>query len=168
MGDGGGGGKRVGADKFIGVGENCSTDGARELLRWVCREERPFKANNQSTRDFPAVVGQRWMDGDGFGVLLQPLNLKKGTSVKTGVALANSDYVICQDADLEYDPSDIVRLLDHARRTGLDAVFGSRLLNRGRLPLPPFEAGRIALTRALRLLYRRPISDLATCYQLIA
>jgi dolichol-phosphate mannosyltransferase len=159
--------KRIATDKFIIVVENCSTDGSRELLRSVCSDERPFKANNQSTRDFPAVVGQRWMDGDGFGVLLQPLNLKKGTSVKTGIALANSDYVICQDADLEYDPSDIIRLLDHAERTGLDAVFGSRLLNRRRVPLSAFEFGRVALTKIFRVLYRCPITDVATCYKLM-
>ncbi|HEV3191960.1 MAG TPA: glycosyltransferase family 2 protein [Polyangiaceae bacterium] len=159
--------KRIATDKFIIVIENCSTDGSRELLRSVCGDERPFRCRNPHTVDFPSVAGQRWMDGDGFGVLLQPLNLQKGTSVKTGVALANSDYVICQDADLEYDPNDIMRLLDHAERTGLDAVFGSRLLDRRRPPLSALELGRVALTKIFRVLYRSPITDVATCYKLM-
>jgi len=159
--------KRLAADKFIIVIENCSTDGSRELLRSVCGDERPFHRSSQHTVDCPPVAGQRWMDGDGFGVLLQPRNLQKGTSVKTGIALANSDYVICQDADLEYDPNDIMRLLDHAERTGLDAVFGSRLLNRRRLPLSAFEFGRVALSKIFRVLYRSHITDVATCYKLM-
>jgi dolichol-phosphate mannosyltransferase len=157
--------KRAPVDKFVVVIDNASTDGTRELLRSVCTNERPCDIRGiDSAGPRP---GQRMLDGDGFTVVLQPSNQKKGTSVKTGLALARSDYVICQDADLEYDPLDIVRLLDHAELTGAAAVFGSRLLKRPGFKLDLFHLGRLALAILFRSLYGSHLTDVATCYKLM-
>jgi len=156
--------KNVSCDKRIIVVDNCSTDGTRELLRSVCWNEREIGPNEAGAA---GMLGQRRMDGDGFLLVLQPTNLQKGTSVKTGLALANSDYVICQDADLEYDPRDIVRLLEHAERTGDVAVFGSRLMHRADYAIDAFQLGRIALTKLFCALYDSDITDVATCYKLM-
>jgi glycosyltransferase involved in cell wall biosynthesis len=153
--------KRLPIDKTVLVIDDASTDGTRELLRAVCSNERT------APRGRPWSTGQRVMDGDGFTVVLQPRNFAKGTCIKLGIALAESEYVVCQDADLEYDPADIVRLLEYADRTGAPAVFGSRLLERRRLPMNAFHVGRVALTKAFRVLYASPITDVATCYKLI-
>jgi dolichol-phosphate mannosyltransferase len=154
--------KAVVVDKLIVVVDNNSTDGTRELLRSVCSNEREVGPGATG-----GIAGQRRMDGDGFLLVLQPRNLLKGTSVKTGLALANSDYVICQDADLEYDPKDILRLLEHAERTGDVAVFGSRLMNRTDLVMDAFQLGRIALTKLFCALYDSDITDVSTCYKLM-
>jgi glycosyltransferase involved in cell wall biosynthesis len=158
--------KGVDVDKRIVVVDNASTDGTRELLRSVCTGERAASAPD--FEDAPGLLaGQRILDGDGFTVLLQPTNLKKGTSVRTGLALANSEYVICQDADLEYDPRDILRLLEHADRTGAAAVFGSRLQRAATFKLDLFHVGRVALTKLFRGLYGCELTDVATCYKLL-
>jgi dolichol-phosphate mannosyltransferase len=156
--------KRMAVDKFVVVVDDYSTDGTRELLRSVCNNERPRDVLGV---DSAVPAGQRMLDGDGFTVILQPANLKKGTAVKTGLALARSDYVICQDADLEYDPLDIVRLLDHAADTGAHAVFGSRLPKRPELKLDLFHFGRVVLTALFRTLYGSHLTDVATCYKLM-
>jgi len=156
--------KSVSFDKRIIVIDNCSTDGTRELLRSVCTNEREIGPGEAGAG---GMIGQRRMDGDGFLLVLQPKNLQKGTSVKAGLALANSEYVICQDADLEYDPQDILRLLEHAERTGDVAVFGSRLMHRGDLAIDAFQLGRIALTKLFCALYDSDITDVATCYKLM-
>ena len=61
-----------------------------------------------------------------------PVNSGKGQAVRTGIARATGDYVIIQDADLEYDPNDYVPMLREMLAGRADAVYGSRYLGRGR------------------------------------
>jgi dolichol-phosphate mannosyltransferase len=156
--------KELPVDASILVIDNCSTDGTRELLRSLCTDERPLLDGRRSDR---LIQGQSILRGDGFSVVLQPRNFQKGTSVRVGLALANSEYVVCQDADLEYEPRDILRLLAQAERTGAVAVFGSRLTNRSNLAWNAFQVGRVALTVLFRALFGSRITDVATCYKLM-
>jgi dolichol-phosphate mannosyltransferase len=58
----------------------------------------------------------------------------KGTAVRAGMRIATGEYLIIQDADLEYDPQDHVRMLHALDRRGECAVYGSRYLGAGRRP----------------------------------
>lgn len=133
--------KALPVHKEIIVIENCSTDGTRELLEAL---------------DEPNVR-----------IVLQPKNMGKGTSVKLGMAMAKGEWVIVQDADLEYDPNDILRLLEHAERTGAVAVFGSRLLTGNPQGMWAFYVGRIVLNTIFRSLFSARTTDVATCYKLV-
>jgi glycosyltransferase involved in cell wall biosynthesis len=61
-----------------------------------------------------------------------PLNGGKGSAVRAGLALASGDYVIIQDADLEYDPGDYVPMMRAILDKRADIVYGSRYLGGGR------------------------------------
>jgi len=133
--------KALPVNKEIIVIDNLSTDGTRELLETV---------NDPEIR-----------------VVLQSKNLGKGTSVKLGFAMAKGEWVIIQDADLEYEPSDILRLLEHAEKTGEVAVFGSRLLTGNPQGMWAFYIGRVVLNLVFRLLFGARTTDVATCYKLV-
>jgi|JI10StandDraft_1071094.scaffolds.fasta_scaffold350919_2 dolichol-phosphate mannosyltransferase len=152
-------------EKEIIVVDNCSTDGTRELLIEAC-------AGSPDPSLHATIDGQQILRGEKFLLILQPRNFKKGTSVRTGVALARGKYVVCQDADLEYESTDILRLHEHAKRTNAVAVFGSRLTEtKLEGPITPkkavFHAARIGLTHVFRALYASQITDVATCYKLM-
>jgi len=128
-------------DKEIVVVDNVSTDGTRELVA--------------------ALDGE-----DGVQVILQQVNRGKGDSVRKGIAAARGEYLVIQDADLEYEPVEILDLLSRAE-SGADAVFGSRLLGtRPRVPLH-HALGRDLLNGLFNVLYGSRITDVATCYKLI-
>ena len=61
-------------------------------------------------------------------VIYQEKNGGKGTAVSTGLKEATGDYVLIQDADLEYDPNDITKLLTKIDVSEADVVYGSRTL----------------------------------------
>lgn len=64
----------------------------------------------------------------GVRVIRQPINGGKGQAVRAGIAAATGDYLIIQDADLEYDPRDYVAMLDSLLAGKGEAVYGSRYL----------------------------------------
>jgi dolichol-phosphate mannosyltransferase len=61
-----------------------------------------------------------------------PVNSGKGSAVRAGIGLATGDYLIIQDADLEYDPQDYLPMMRAILEGRGDVVYGSRYLGRGR------------------------------------
>jgi glycosyltransferase involved in cell wall biosynthesis len=94
-------------------------------------------------------------------------NSGKGSAIRAGLLEAKGEYVIIQDADLEYDPQDIKRLLEYAKAQAAPVVYGSRNLNRENKHGQFFfyNGGRL-LSLLVRLLYRVSLTDEPTCYKL--
>ena len=94
-------------------------------------------------------------------------NRGKGSAVRFGISHSRGRFVIIQDADLEYDPADIPKLLDPMRRGVADAVFGSRL--RGGEPQRAHMfwhyAGNRFLSLFTNVLYNTTISDMEVGYK---
>jgi len=136
--------RAVDIDKEIIIVDNCSTDGTREMVEAI---------------DLPEVR-----------TILQDRNRRKGNSVKKGIAAAQGEYTIIQDADLEYDPRDYPMLLAEAEHPEVLAVLGSRVLGaalRGEtLPSTSFALGRDVLNDYFNMLFDARLTDIATCYKL--
>ena len=92
----------------------------------------------------------------------------KGSAVRKGYSVAKGNYVIVQDADLEYDPEEIPGLLEYAEKHNLPALWGSRRLKKQRqfVHLGHFLGGS-SLTYICNILYGSRLTDQPTCYKMV-
>jgi glycosyltransferase involved in cell wall biosynthesis len=100
-------------------------------------------------------------------VLLSQPNRGKGAAIRRALAHATADICVIQDADIEYDPEDLPRLVEPIAQGRADAVYGSRLTGEG--PPVAFEfrqrLGNRLVTSLARILYRSRLTDIETCYK---
>ncbi|HET6962047.1 MAG TPA: glycosyltransferase family 2 protein [Terriglobia bacterium] len=127
-------------EKEIILVDDFSTDGTRDLLRDVERR--------------------------GFKVLYHEKNQGKGAALRTGFQRATGEFVIVQDADLEYDPNDYSKLLQPILDGRADVVYGSRFSGQRKNMTSLHTLGNLFLTGVTNLFYRTSITDMETCYKL--
>jgi dolichol-phosphate mannosyltransferase len=138
-------------------------------------EKEVLVVNDGSTDATEAIA--RGFEKDGVRCFTQVPNQGKGRAVQRGIREASGDYILIQDADMEYDPADYLPLLS-ALQSNADAVYGSRVLGQirasgwsltpGKNPAQgfgPWVAG-VVLSFWTLLLYGRWISDTLTAYKL--
>ncbi len=120
-----------------------STDGTRDLLA-------------QLTREYPNVR-----------VFLQPKNCGKGAALHEGFRQATGDFVIVQDADLEYNPEDYHKVLAPLIEGEADVVYGSRFLGGDvrRVLFFWHSVGNKFLTLLSNMISDLNLTDMETCYK---
>jgi glycosyltransferase involved in cell wall biosynthesis len=123
--------------------DDSSTDGSREVLAQL-------QASHPQIR-----------------VELQPKNMGKGAALRRGIQDCTGDFILIQDADLEYDPSDYPALLVPLLEGKADVVYGSRFLGSGPHRVLYFwhSVGNSILTLLSNALTNMNMSDMETCYK---
>jgi glycosyltransferase involved in cell wall biosynthesis len=98
----------------------------------------------------------------------QAKNGGKGAAVRAGLRHATGSYVLFQDADLEYSPSDYAKLLYPVKEFGADVVMGSRFLAPQYTRVVYFwhKVGNVVITLFFNVLFNTTFSDIYSCYLL--
>jgi len=99
-------------------------------------------------------------------------NMGKGACIKSAQQFVEGDYVIIQDADLEYDPSDYKYLINKIIKENLKVVYGSRVLNeKNNKKIQNFSHkiriyGNYFLTKISNIINKQNLTDAHTCYKM--
>lgn len=135
-----------GFDKQIVVVNDCSKDNTIAAVESFCKEN-------------PSVY---------IKLVSHPVNKGKGAALHTGIKEANGDYIVIQDADLEYDPNEFNLLLNPVVNGFADVVYGSRFMGGKphRILFFWHSIGNKLLTFMSNALTNLNLTDMETCYKL--
>ncbi len=132
-----------GMEREIILVDDCSSDGTSEILVRIAATDSRFRLYRQD------------------------VNQGKGAAVRRAIELAQGDFCLIQDADLEYDPNEYPALLKPLVDGRADAVFGSRYLNGEQRRVLPYWHTKInqTLTLASNIFSNIHVTDMETCYK---
>ena len=118
--------------------------------------------STDGTRDILKTLEKR----SDVKLIFKEQNSGKGDSLKVGFKNSKGDYVIVQDADLEYDPEDYFKLLEAIEGKNKTVVYGSRFMGHYKDMSSLHYYGNKFLTFITNILYGVALSDMETCYKL--
>ncbi len=142
--------RQVPVQKEIIVVDDGSTDGTREILENVINDKWSGDSEKQNEIE----------------VIFKKKNEGKGAAIREGLKHVSGEVVVIQDADLEYDPKDWLKMLLVMREKNADVVYGSRVLGKGEKSSVAFYLGGRFLSLLTNLLYGTRITDEPTCYKM--
>ena len=130
-------------------------------------DELEVIAVDDCSKDNSLNVLNKYADSGRIRLFRHEKNQGKGAAVRTAVANSTGDYVVFQDADLEYDPQDLLKMLDFAVKNNVDVLYGSRFLEKKTSPLGKFHYFvNAGLTTFSNLLTGLSLTDMETCYKM--
>jgi len=141
----------------------------REVLErvWALELEKQIVVVDDGSIDGTGDLAEEWAAGRDDVIVLRQPNRGKGAAVRAAIPHARGEITVIQDADLEYDPTDVPALIEPIERGAADVVFGSRLS--GGRPQRAYLFWHLVGNRFLSLLtnvlFNTTITDMETGYK---
>lgn len=131
--------------KQIILVDDCSTDGTKDIIK------------NELTSKLDKVIFHK-------------KNMGKGAAINSAKRFIKGDFIIIQDADLEYDPKDYNKILKFMKKKNKVVVYGSRVLGKKRYSVKDFTSkSRVffnhILTILTNILFNQKLTDAHTCFK---
>jgi glycosyltransferase involved in cell wall biosynthesis len=130
--------KLVPIQKQVIVVDDCSTDGSGDILKEI----------------------------DDIEFIQHQVNQGKGSAVQTALPYIRGDFVVLQDGDLEYNPTDYEKMLNKLETDSADVVYGSRWLGKTS-PLSYHTVGNRFITWFANMVTGAALTDMASCYRMM-
>ena len=136
--------------KQIIIIDDGSSDGTTEILR------KEFLNNKSISK-----------------IIFHKKNSGKGSAIRSAQRFIKGDLVVIQDADLEYNPKDIIKIYNFIKKNQIDVVYGSRVLNKNKYQNTKNFThlvriwGNVFLTLVSNLINNQNLTDAHTCYKMI-
>ena len=136
--------------KQIIIIDDGSSDGTTEILR------KEFLNNKSISK-----------------IIFHKKNSGKGSAIRSAQRFIKGDFVVIQDADLEYNPKDIIKIYNFIKKNQADVVYGSRVLNKNKYQNTKNFThlvriwGNVFLTLVSNLINNQNLTDAHTCYKMI-
>ena len=130
--------------------------------------ERELVIVDDGSTDGTRAILDRWRDKPkpDMKIVYHEHNSGKGAALRTGFKHATGDLFIVQDADLEYDPRDYVKLLEPLLEGRTPVVYGSRFMGGPRAAMSlTHTLGNKMLTLLTNILFATSLTDMETCYK---
>ncbi len=148
--------------------EAATIEAVVRLLRQVPLRLEVIAVDDASTDATGTVLDRLHAAGLVDRVIHHAVNRGKGAAFRSGIAAATGQVIVAQDADLEYDPRELPKLLEPIRTGQADAVFGSRFQGGPRRVLFFWHAvGNRLLTLLSNMFTNLNLSDMETCYKMV-
>ena len=130
-------------------------------------DELEVIAVDDSSKDNSLNLLKKYEESKNIRILLHEHNKGKGAAIKTAISNATGDYVVFQDADLEYDPQDLLKMLDFAVKNNADVLYGSRFQKKKESPLGKIHYfANAGLTTLSNIFTGLSLTDMETCYKM--
>ena len=145
-----------------------NADGENKLLAGPLTLEREIVIIDDGSTDGTREILDSWRASPApdMRIVYHERNGGKGAALRTGFQEASGDLIIIQDADLEYDPRDYVKLLEPLLEGRAPVVYGSRFMGGPRSAMSlSHTLGNKLLTIFTNLLFGTSLSDMETCYK---
>lgn len=136
-------------------------------VRQVNLDKEIIIVNDCSTDQTPQILAELQKTCPDLIIMHHDKNKGKGAAVRTALTKVTGDYIIIQDADLEYDPEEFHKVLEPVVRFQAQAVYGSRFKGIHKNMFFWHWVGNKFLSLVTDLLYNTTLTDMETCYKLI-